>query len=703
MENITLALALLLTAGFLAAKLGQLFRLPSVTGYIVAGLLLGPSGLGLVSGEMIDEGMGHFTQIALMLITFGIGEHLELKRLRKRIKELGAIGGFEVTTAFVLVAVVIYGSSRLFLAAGWQNPDFLILAILLGAVAVATAPASTLHVMREVKAAGPLTSTLLAAVAVNNGLAIMLFGLAVSAAHHWAAYGQSTLLQTISGSIADILLPLLLGVAAGLLIDFTVNRLRHRGEMLTIGLALLLLGGEAARLLGFSPLLTGMAAGFTLVNRDIRDVRLFRQLNRFEPPIFVLFFTLAGAHLDLSALVVAGWLGLIYFLARAAGKIFGAGIGARIAGASRGIRENLGLALLPQAGVAIGLAFLIADEPSLRRYATVITPVVLASVFLSELIGPVAARLAVERAGEARDGEERAGMQAAAGKEPPPFELVPWTWKRLRPTHHPQGVVIFGAAHVDTVAGLARMATLLAHSYNARPLAVRVLPPENRKSHEGLRQENAALFAVEEQEVRKLGYALHTRVVQAREVAAGLLEVAGRQKTWAIVLGHPGKATAQDFRCVVEAVAIKAPCPVIVVRLAGVLHTERILVPVASTGELETVRDVVLAFSGVGRHRVKLFYLLPSDADEKETGRKRQQLEEWADREHLTPFVRCRVVATEARLEAIIREAADHDILVMAAGQTQGLQKLFFGSLAEAVAQKCAKPLLMVHPGGKAE
>jgi nucleotide-binding universal stress UspA family protein len=140
-----------------------------------------------------------------------------------------------------------------------------------------------------------------------------------------------------------------------------------------------------------------------------------------------------------------------------------------------------------------------------------------------------------------------------------------------------------------------------------------------------------------------------------------------------------------------------------VVRLAGVLHTERILVPVASTGELETVRDVVLAFSGVGRHRVKLFYLLPSDADEKETGRKRQQLEEWADREHLTPFVRCRVVATEARLEAIIREAADHDILVMAAGQTQGLQKLFFGSLAEAVAQKCAKPLLMVHPGSKAE
>jgi Kef-type K+ transport system membrane component KefB len=348
MENITLVLALMLGAGFAAAKLGQLFRLPSVTGYIVAGLLLGPSGVGLITGEMIDERLAHFTQIALMLITFGIGEHLEIKRLRQRVKRLGTIGGAEAACSFLFVAGATYGAARLSLGNGWETGNFLILAILMGAVAVATAPASTLHVMREIKAAGPLTSTLLAVVAVNNGLAITLFGLAVSAAHHWTGFGQGTIFQAILASGTDIFFSLLLGVAAGLLIDFAVKRLRRRGEMLTIGLALLLLAGETARLLDLSPLLTGMAAGFTLVNRDIRDVRLFRQLNAFEPPIYVLFFTLAGAHLDLSALRVAGWLGLVYFLARAAGKIFGADLGARIAGASKGIRDNLGLA--PAAG-----------------------------------------------------------------------------------------------------------------------------------------------------------------------------------------------------------------------------------------------------------------------------------------------------------------------------------------------------------------
>jgi Kef-type K+ transport system membrane component KefB len=165
--------------------------------------------------------------------------------------------------------------------------------------------------------------------------------------------------------------------------------------MLTAGLALLLLCGEGSRLFGLSPLLAGMAAGFTIVNRAHRDIRLFRALNAFEAPIYVLFFTSAGIHFDFSALLVAGWLGLAYLGLRSFGKIIGAGVGGRFSRAPTVVQKYLGLSLVPQAGVAIGLLFLINDDPSVRIFAGFITPVVLTGVVLSELIGPVCAKFAL--------------------------------------------------------------------------------------------------------------------------------------------------------------------------------------------------------------------------------------------------------------------------------------------------------------------
>jgi len=707
MHDVTFALAVILGAGFLFAKLGQLIRLPSVTGFIFAGLLLGPSCLNLVTEDAVIGKLNHFTHIALMLIAFGIGEHLEIGRLRRNVKSVGYIGLFETLGAFLFVGVGSFFVAR---ASGvgdltWQLRDFLVLAMLLGAVSVATAPAATLHVMRELKAAGPLTSTLMAVVAVDDGLAIMFFGIAVSAAHHVVGDGTGYMGTAVISSLAEIVSSLLMGVITGLIIDFVLQRLKRRGEMLTVGLALLLLCSETARMLDLSPLLAGMAVGFTIVNRDRRDVRLFRAINLFEPPIYVLFFTLAGAHLDLSALAIAGWVGLVYFLLRALGKFFGCNLGARIASAPSTVVNLLGFALIPQAGVAIGLIFLIKGDAALASYASVIIPVVLGGVVLSELTGPVFARFAVERAGEASIGarvvvksEVRGrGKGVGSGEDGSRIQLVPWTWERLSPEPDAKGTVIFGLSFSGSGPGLARMATLLAHHYGACPTAVRVVSPGTDNEYGDRSRESGVIFAEAEAETRSMGYELDTSVVVNESVAEGILSVARARKTSAIILGHPRQVTIQEFNRVVEAVASNAPCQVIVVRLTGLLHTERILVPVIAMRNLKMLAEVVRALSGVGKHVITLLTMVQSDAFEEEVEEAEERLHQWIENEDLAPFVRCRAVATEARLEAIVTEAEQHDLIVMAASQTSGLRRLFIGSLAEDVSKKCRKPMLIVR------
>ena len=424
--NITFTLAILLATGIAAAKIGSRFRLPAVTGYILAGLLLGPSGLHLISHETGNSQLGHFTEMALMLIAFGIGEHLEIMRLRSRAKSVITIGLFEIMGAFLCVSVGTFLVARWLHVGGdaWQMQDYVLLATLLGAISVATAPAATLHVMQEIRASGPLTTTLMAVVAIDNGLAITLFGMAVAITRHVMTSGQDPLWVALGGGLFEIAGSVAMGVATGMLLDAMANRLKKPGEMLTAGLATLLLCGEIATRFSLSPLLAGIAAGFTIVNRDYRDIRLFRTLNAFEPPIFVLFFTLAGVHLNLHALIAAGWLGVAYFLLRILGKISGAATGAQLVKTTTTIKKYLGLGLTPQAGVAIGLIFLIQGDPATLKFSTIITPVVLAGVLLSELIGPICTRKAVELAGEAGGGHRANAVSSIQRKKRFPYRYV---------------------------------------------------------------------------------------------------------------------------------------------------------------------------------------------------------------------------------------------------------------------------------------
>ncbi len=706
MQETTLVLAILLGAGFAVAKLGQLLRLPSVTGYILAGLVLGPSGLALVTEDAIGSNLEHFTQIALMLIAFGIGEHLDIKSLRHSIKSVGSIALAETSGAFFFVAI---GTFFLAMATevgqpDWQISNYVVLALLLGAVSVATAPATTLHVMRELKAAGPLTTILMAVVAVDDGLAIMMFGMAVSTARHMVGVDGGSFLTGFLSCMFEIFGSLFLGVLTGLAIDFIVNKLRRQSEMLTVGLALLLLCGEGARHFGLSPLLAGMAAGFTIVNRDYRDVRIFRALNTFEPPIYVLFFTLAGAQLHLSALALAGWLGLLYFFLRVFGKIIGAYTGARLTDATTSIQRYLGLALVPQAGVAIGLIFLIQSDPDLAVFSSIVTPVVLAGVVISELVGPICARFAVEQAGEAAgrgresafpDLSEQANNATVWNSRD--FHIVPWSWEQLQQPQSTTGFVLFGTAHGATAPGLARMATLFAHYYGALPLSVQVQTSELATKNGYEVDDPLVNHSKVLKEIDSLGYQMVSEVVLAEDVASGILASSRKHKTWSIVLGYPLNGSGRGFQQVVESVAQKALCPVIVVRFSGVLHTERILVPIVSSNDLNSVSEVINSLSGIGQHRVTLLRLMSSNVSDHELVLTERKMFSWAKKEKLISHVHCQAIATDSRQETILHESCQHDLLVMSASESQWFKRIFFGSLADGVAQECKRPMLIVY------
>ncbi len=704
MQEVTFGIAILLAGGLLSAKLVQLVRLPSVTGFILAGLVLGPSGLGLITMETMGHRLDHFTQIALMLIAFGIGEHIELRRLGDVARDVGyisviqALGAFVMVVAGVLVTTWLLGDPAL-------PRQRLVLALLLGAVAVATAPAAILHVVRELGARGPLTATLMAVVAVDDGIAIIIFGMAMSAAHQLV--GRDVVLaHAVLASVYEIVFSLVIGVATGLVIDIVLHRLHRRGEMLTGGLALLLLCGETTRMLNLSPLLAGMMAGFVIINRAERDVRLFRALNAFEPPIYVLFFTLAGAHLDLAALRLAGWVGLVYFVARIVGKYGGTWLGGLLSGAPAMVRNSLGLALVPQAGVAIGLVFMIGSDPRLAAWTTVITPVVLAGVVLSELGGPLLVHLTLERAGETaqRQGHPECGELRGRAcdswlRGPAGVRLAPWSREPLHPPAHPESVVVFGACHASTVRGLARVATILAHHYHALPMSVRILDSSERGRKS--REELAAMFLPEIDEARGLGYPLLTEVIYDSP-ASGLVSAVEYNDARAVVLGYPLGRNPLAFQKVLDKVAANVLCPLVAVRFVGTLSFDRLLVPFLAPGEPDELLPVLEALATAGQPEITFLHLLHADCSRREIRAAEERIRQWLDLHLVDARTDYRVEAAESRLEAILESGRSHDLVIMTAARRRRFRRLIFGALANSVVRNCRTPVFVVYTPDRA-
>jgi Kef-type K+ transport system membrane component KefB len=391
------AVGLILLLALLAGHLVKIIRIPEVTGYILAGVAVGPSGFQWITHENLAV-LDVFSEVALGLILFSIGGFFELSRLRAFGAKIAGITMIESALAFVLV-----GGGMLLAGQSWQ------VSLLLGAIATETAAASTLMVIRECNSEGPLTDTLTGIIAINNILCLIAFIIAASLIELSAGTPQG-FVDAIRVAVFPLVWQLLGSVALGYLIGMLLaawaSQVHEHGEILILLAGSVLLSVGVSNLLGLSPLIASLAVGATMVNLSSRSVSLFEVLSHTDPPLYAIFFVIAGADLNLALLPSLGILGVIYAVGRGAGKFIGARIGARRAGLDIAVQKLLGPSMLSQAGLAIGLVLVTSER--FPAIAPTVTTVVLAAVAIFELIGPVSARFALVKSGEVRTAEEAA-------------------------------------------------------------------------------------------------------------------------------------------------------------------------------------------------------------------------------------------------------------------------------------------------------
>jgi Kef-type K+ transport system membrane component KefB/mannitol/fructose-specific phosphotransferase system IIA component (Ntr-type) len=396
MADPLLTLSLVLVSGLAAGRIAQRFRVPSVTGQILVGIALGPSALGVFGLEPIHS-LQPITRFALGLIAVTIGSHLHLTRILVAKRRLFALLVLESLVTPALVIAVVGGA----MGARWE------VAVLLATLAVSTAPATVVALVREARAQGVFVRTLMAAVALNNIACLALFEVAFGAVRASMSGQSPDGFDLVLGPLLRLLMSFAVGAAVGLGLIAATRRMFRTDSLTTASLVSILLTVAVAREVNASPLLACLALGLTLANvtPDKEEIghRVFRN---FETAILAVFFTMAGAELDFATVVPGGMLALAMVAARMVGKVASARAAMRVAGAPQTLGHHLGWALIPQAGVAVGLLLLIQDTPELEPINSLMLAVGLTAVTLNELIGPVTTRWALQRSGEV--GKDRA-------------------------------------------------------------------------------------------------------------------------------------------------------------------------------------------------------------------------------------------------------------------------------------------------------
>ena len=384
----TLALAgLVLLVGLLAGRLVTYIHLPNVTGYLLGGLLFGPSLLNIFKPEAMAN-MSIISDMALAFIAFTIG----LSFKKSYIKRMGA--------APIVIAIMEATSAFLFVFIGMLIFRIDVpMAIVMGAIAAATAPAATVMVLKEYNAKGPVSEMLLSVVALDDAVALILFGFAASIAGTLTSAGASQgVLTMILEPVWEVFLALAVGGIVGYLMTLPYKIFKTRGNKVTILISFVFLTSGVAAIFGVSELLACMMAGAVFTNFSMESNTVADLTDELTPPLFLMFFVVSGAQLDLKVLPTVGLAGAVYVLFRVGGKLFGAFSGAKVMKTSDEIRKYLGLMILPQAGVAIGLATI--AERLVPAHGSEIKTIILAATLIFELIGPVMAKIALQKAGE---------------------------------------------------------------------------------------------------------------------------------------------------------------------------------------------------------------------------------------------------------------------------------------------------------------
>lgn len=387
---VLIGLAIMLFGSFLATRVTKPLRLPNVTAYIFTGILIGPIfkmifGVYLIKQDMV-QGMDFLTDIALTFIAFGVGRFLKLDVLRQSGMKIVIITLFESLMASILV----------FLAMFFIFDIHFELSLLLAAIASATAPASTMMTIRQTKASGDFVNTILQVITLDDAVSLLLFSISIAiitAVDSSSGFNVWLIFKPLLINLAIILI----GAIFGFILHLLITERRTTDNRLIIAIALLMGFSGITALLGESPLLGCMAMGMTYANIS-KDESLFRQIDYFSPPILSLFFVLSGMRLNIDMLVTMGAAGVVYFLVRIVGKYAGASLGSVVAKSTENNKKYLGLALIPQAGVSLGLAALGARtliQYGLVEEASILSTIIIASGVLYELFGPPSAKLSL--------------------------------------------------------------------------------------------------------------------------------------------------------------------------------------------------------------------------------------------------------------------------------------------------------------------
>lgn len=379
--------------GFIGGKISNKLKLPAVTGYIIIGVFLGSSFFNILDLNTLNR-IGIITDLALGIIAFVIGNELRLSILKKMGKIIITILFFESIATFVLVTIGVYLLTR-----------NMALSLILGSLGVATAPAGTFIVLDEYKAKGPVTNTLLAIVSLDDSIAIVIFSFAAAFAKHLVNIDieeKTTFLSNLQQPLIEIGGAIVLGLILGIVVSYIAKKLHNKRELLVIALAAILICTGLSNVLHFSSILANMVLGMVISNLFLfAGKRIFETIYDITLPVYIAFFVLAGAHLQIGLLPKMGLLGLVYILTRSLAKIGGASLGASLSKAEPNIRKYLGFGLFTQAGVAVGLAMIVAREFGFCEEIAVITiNTITATTIILEIIGPIGVKYVITKSGE---------------------------------------------------------------------------------------------------------------------------------------------------------------------------------------------------------------------------------------------------------------------------------------------------------------
>ncbi len=397
-----LGIALAMVFGLILNRIMKLFNLPNVTGYLIAGILVGPSCIGILNESTLQD-TSFISTIALGFIAFSIGGEFKLEAIKR-------LGGKILTITFLQAfGAVILVMSGLFIV---QAIDPTLIStpaiLLLAAIATATAPAATLMVVRQYKAKGPVTETLLPVVAFDDAIGLVVFAICFGVAKVLAGGGEITAKNIALLPLLEIVLSLSIGAVLGVILAYVCKLFKSRANRLACMVATVLVAVGLCQIeiagVHMSSLLICMmvGAGFTNARRDA--VVILDGAERWTPPLFMLFFVISGATLDLAVIPYIGVIGVVYLVCRSLGKYFGAFLGGAITKADKNVRNHLGITLLPQAGVAIGMAQSVAAELSLASISSSIVTVVLCATLVYEIVGPLLTKISLKKAGEITEG-----------------------------------------------------------------------------------------------------------------------------------------------------------------------------------------------------------------------------------------------------------------------------------------------------------